>query len=460
MTNKVSQQFDVVVAGGGPSGVTAAISAARLGLSVLLIEKHGFFGGMNTAGLVGPIMTFHAGELQIVRGIAEELIANLKSRNGTPGHLVDPIWANTSMTPVDTELYKSVLCEVIERAGVTCLLHTMVTETRREGSHLKELIISNKRGNTSVKAKFYIDATGDGDLAASAGCGFLHGRAKDNLTQPMSLMFKMAGVNEARIRDYIRDNPKEFYLGFTLEKFLALPALAVSGFFSIVKSAREMGAFPFDRDRVLFFGLPRPGEVTVNTLRINQVSGVVPEDLTRAEITLRKQVPILSNFMREFIPGFENAFVTETAPQVGVRETRHIYGDYILTAQDIFAQRKFEDVVAHASYPIDVHSPDGKGMEIKDPRKDNPNSFYDIPLRSLLPLGIENLLITGRCISAEHEASASARISATCMALGEACGVVVSDVVKHGQESLREVNIKRVQVQLKKQGAFLESQSR
>lgn len=448
-------KFDVIVAGGGPSGIMAAISAARLGCRVLLIERYGFLGGMNTAGFVGPLMTFHAGNIQIVRGIADEIIEDLKAIGGTPGHLIDPIWANTSLTPVDTELYKIVLARKMIEAGVELLLHSMVTAVERKGDKLVKAVVSNKQGNNTIEAKFFIDATGDGDLAASMGCNFVHGRSQDNLTQPMSLMVKLAGVNEARIREYIRENPNDFYLGFDLETYLSLPALAVSGYFGIVKKGREDGSFPFDRDRVLFFGLPRKGEVTVNTLRINNVSGVRPEDLTRAEMTLRCQVPALVHFMTSRLPGFENAYLTETAPQVGVRETRHILGDYLLKGVDILKQEKFSDVIAHASYPIDVHSPDGKGMHIVDPRKDNPDSYYDIPYRCLLPVGTDNLLVTGRCISAEHEASASARISATCMALGEACGVAVAQAVSMKLGSLRDVNITQVQTQLKKQGAYL-----
>lgn len=448
--------YDVIVAGGGPSGLCAAISAARLGVRVLLIERYGFCGGMNTAGLVGPIMTFHAGSLQIVRGIGDELIQTLVSLKASPGHLVDPIWANTSMTPIDTDVYKAVIFEALEKAGVELLLHSQVLGATKHANGVESVQVGNKSGLTHFSARYFIDATGDGDLAATIGVPFTHGRSQDALTQPMSLMFKMNGVNVKKIRDYIREFPQDFYLGFPLETFLSFPALAVSGFFSIVKKAREQNQFNFDRDRVLFFGLPREGEVTINTLRIGKVSGIDPFDLTRAEATLRKQVPILSKFFNDFIPGFEHASVFETAPQVGVRETRHIHGDYCLRADDIFKQRKFDDVIAHASYPIDVHSPDGKGMEIIDPRKDNPESFYDVPYRCLLPVGFDNLLVTGRCISAEHQASASARISATCMALGEASGAAAALAVKNKKSSFREISMAELQAQLKRQGAFLE----
>jgi 2-polyprenyl-6-methoxyphenol hydroxylase-like FAD-dependent oxidoreductase len=451
--------IDLIVSGGGPGGVMAAIAAGRSGLKTLLIERHGFLGGMNTAGLVGPIMTFHAGSLQIVRGVPGEIFDKLKEMGGTPGHLVDPIWGTTSMTPIDTEVYKALLLEEIAAAGVELLLHTSVLSGEKKGpvgaQNVVSLTLSSKKGLSQVSARYYIDATGDGDLAASLGCEFLMGRESDQLTQPMSLMFKMSGVDTEKVRAEIRRNPSNFYLGFPLEEFLALPGLAVSGFFEEVKRGKEGGVFPLDRDRVLFFGGVRPGEVIVNTLRINRVNGTLPEDLTRAESTLRKQVPVLSKFLRELIPGFENSHVTETAAQVGVRETRHILGDYVLRAEDVLEQRRFEDVIAHASYPIDIHSPDGSGMNIHDLRKEDPQSFYDIPYRCLLPRGIENLLVTGRCISAEHEASASSRISATCMALGQASGTAVALALKSKAPSLRAIEVKALQEQLLKDGAYL-----
>jgi len=447
--------YDLIVAGGGPSGVMASLAAGRLGLKVLLIERHGFLGGMNTAGLVGPVMTFHAGSLQIVRGIPGEIMAEMKSLGASPGHLVDPIWANTTMTPIDTEVYKSLLMKKITDAGVTLLLHSMVVEGKLAGNGVESLMVANKNGLRSYRAKFFIDATGDGDLAASLGCEFQMGRPSDNLTQPMTLLFKMGGVDFAAVRNAIQEKPANFYLGLSLEQYLASPGLAVSGFYEEVKLAKVQRAFPFDRDRVLFFGLTRPGEVTVNSLRMSHVNGAVAEDLTKAEQGLRQQVPQMAEFLSRFIPGFKNAYVFETAAQVGVRETRHIAGDYCLTTENIFKQTRFEDSIAHASYPIDLHSPDGSGMKIIDPRAGNPDSYYDIPFRCLLPKKMENLLVTGRCISAEHEASASSRISATCMALGQAAGSAVFHVMNEKRSSFRELNIGNLQSQLIADGAYL-----
>ena len=448
--------YDLIVAGGGPSGVMAALAAGRLGLKVLMIERHGFLGGMNTAGLVGPIMTFHAGSLQIVRGIPGELMDRMKSLGATPGHLVDPIWANTSMTPIDTEVYKGLLMEEVAKAHVTLLLHSMVVDGKLSDNRVESLCVANKNGLTEYRARYFIDATGDGDLAASLGCEFQMGRTRDQLTQPMTLMFKMGGVDFEAVRNAIRERADNFYLGFPLEKYLASPGLAVSGFFAEVKTAKSENAFPFDRDRVLFFGLTRPGEVTINSLRLSHVNGTVAEDLTRAEQTLRRQVPQMAEFLNRFIPGFKNAYVFETAAQVGVRETRHIEGDYRLTTENIFRQTRFEDTIAHASYPIDLHSPDGSGMQITDPRAGNPDSYYDIPFRCLLPRKMDNLLVTGRCISADHEASASSRISATCMALGQAAGTAVFQAVSEQRASLREIQMTRLQSRLAQNGAYLD----
>lgn len=443
----------VLVIGGGPSGCMAAIAAAEQGASVQLVERHGFLGGMTTAALVGPVMTFHAGKTQIVKGIAGRIFDTLKTRGGTPGHLVDPIWGNTSMTPVDTEVYKPLLIEEVKKAQVEIRLHSMVVGVDRKGSQIVSVDVAGKSGVEKVFADAFIDASGDGDLAARAGCQFIMGRVQDGLTQPMTLMFKMGGVEPGRVLDAVRADPSNFYLGVPLEQFLDTPRLAIAGFFKEVAAAKAKGRFPIDRDRLLFFGLPRESEVSVNTLRVSRVLGTDPRDLSRAEVELRSQVPWLVSFFKENIPGFANSYLLETAAQIGVRETRHIVGDYTLTAQDVFSQRKFEDTIAHASYPMDIHSPDGSGMKLIDPRKNNPESFYQIPYRCMVPQGVENLLVTGRCISAEHEASASARISATCMALGEAAGRAAG-LLKSGQ-SFRQVDVRELQKALTASGAFL-----
>ena len=447
--------FDVIVVGGGPSGVCAAISAARNGLDVLLIERYGFLGGMNTAGLVGPLMTFHAGNLQIVRGIPDELIEELKSQNGSPGHLVDPIWGSTSLTPIDTDIYKGVLIKKTTSAGVEHLLHSMVIGIKRSGSELKEIQVANKKGIQTFQAKTFIDCSGDGDLAFHSGCKFQFGREKDNLAQPMSLLFKMNDVDESAIRSEIRRNPKNFYLGFELEKYLSLEALAVSGFFEEVTTAKKEGRFPADRDRVLFFGTPKKGQIIVNTLRISKVDGTNPHDLTRAEITLRLELPKLVHFMKSDLPGFSNSSLGEVAAQVGIRETRHIFGRQTLTTQDVLTRKCQDSVIAHANYPIDVHSPDGSGMTIQQAGKTN-RTYYDIPAGALMPRGMDNLLVCGRSISAEHEASGSARISATCMALGQACGVMASEMIKFGVRRFEDIKIANVQSQLENMDAFLE----
>ncbi|WP_197276420.1 FAD-dependent oxidoreductase [Bacillus sp. JCM 19034] len=200
----LKEQFDVVVAGGGPSGITAAIASARMGAKTLLVEKYGFLGGMATNALVGPLQTFHAGNKQIVKGIGEEVIQRLKEIGGTPGHVRDMIGFVPTITPVDVEKLKYIFQEMVEESGVYLQLHTVVTGVDLDKEGVKALQLYNKSGQFKVKSKTYIDCTGDGDVVAMSGVPFEKGRLKDGLAQPMSMMFRMGKVNIDKIRDYMK----------------------------------------------------------------------------------------------------------------------------------------------------------------------------------------------------------------------------------------------------------------
>ena len=418
------ERYDVLVCGGGPAGIMAAVAAARRGARVALVERYGFLGGMSTAALTLPLMTFHAsrGE-QVVTGLPQELIDRLVARGGSPGHVPDPIGFCATITPVDPEALKSAHLELCLEAGVELLLHTQVVGADVAAGRITHVLALAKEGLRRLEAAVFVDTTGDADLAARAGAPFEYGRPEDGLAQPMTLLFRIAGVDWEPIARYAAAHPNDFVLGCDPTDLAHLPAPAIAGFFRLVAAARARGDFPLERDRVLLFATGRPGEAIVNMTRITRADGTTSSGLTRGEVEGRRQVAQVMAFLRRYVPGCSRVELIQTGTQVGVRESRRVKGQYVLTGRDVVSGASFPDSVARGAYPVDIHSPSGVGLEVIPMA---PGTSYDIPYRCLLPTGVTNLLVAGRCISAEHEALASARITATAMAVGEAAGTAAA----------------------------------
>ncbi|WP_054950709.1 FAD-dependent oxidoreductase [Numidum massiliense] len=439
MLNSVHDAFDVVVAGGGPSGVMAAIAAARNGARTMLIERYGFLGGMATNALVGPLQSFHAGDEQVAVGLAQEMIDRLQAIGGTPGHVPDMVGFVPTVTPVDVEKMKYVLQEMAEESDVFLQLHTVVTGADVDKSgELKELHLYNKSGHLRVKASVFIDCTGDGDVVAMAGVPYEKGRKSDGLAQPMTMMFRMGGVNFDSVRSYVKAHPEEFVLADDWESF---PMVGISGFFSLVNQAKREKRLTIERDRVLLFELPAKGEVTVNMTRVIRHDATDGQALSSAEVLGRRQVMEVVEFLKSDIPGFENAELINCGTQIGVRESRRIVGKYILSGEDVVQGRKFDDVIARGSYPIDIHSPDGGDLDVIQMER---GTSYDIPYRCVINDSVHNLLVAGRCLSATHEALASARVTPTAMVVGQAVGIAAALAVNE-QCSPHDVDVKQLQ---------------
>lgn len=399
----ITSQTEVLVCGGGPAGFAAAVASVRLGVKALLVERYGFLGGMATAGLVNPFMISKGVK---IGGVFQEVIERLKKENACKeGELFDQ-----PHIIFDPEILKLVLFEMVEEAKVKLLLHSLITGAIVKGKEVKGIILENKSGQSQILAKVIIDATGDGDVAALAGASF----EKSKLLQPMTLNFRVGGVEEERMPS--RQEMDKLFR----EANLSIP-----------------------REKLLWFETVRKGEIHFNTTRIST------EDLTQAEIEGRKQVKELMEFLKSKVSGFEKAYLLSTGVQVGVRESRRILGEYVLTEKDILEGRKFTDVIARGSYPIDIHEPKGKGVIWKPLR-----SAYDIPYRCLAPKSIDNLLVAGRSISVTHEALSSVRVIPTCMALGEAAGVAAALAVKE-KISPRKVAVSEIQKVLIGQGSDL-----
>jgi hypothetical protein len=450
-------EADVLVVGGGPAGLGAALAAADAGAQVVLAERYGFLGGNATAALVMPWMSFHTrrprppqlsgfglfpadhGEGEpVVAGKHIEIIDRLIERGGA----LPPSPETGYTVPFDPEIFKNVSLDLLDEAGVQYLLHAFASGVEApDDPH--GVVFETKSGPVVVRAKTTVDCTGDGDIAAAAGAPYQIGRESDGLTQPMTLMFRMVEFNAKEFSRYAATHPDQWR--------------SVHGLWDLVEEATAAGDLDLPREDILFFGTAHPREVAVNSTRVTRALGIDVWDLTRAEAVSRRQMDQVARFLQEYVPGFREAYVAQSGVQVGVRETRRVLGDYVLTGEDILSARKFPDVIARGTYPVDIHNPTGKGTVLRSvPAGD----AYDIPLRCLLPRGVDHLLTAGRCISGTHEAHSSYRVTPTAMATGQAAGVCAALAGKSGKAP-RDVPVEEVQAELIRQGADLrQEQSR
>jgi hypothetical protein len=408
---------------------------------------------MLTAGGVGPMMTFHAGETQVVRGIAEEVVCRLKELGLSPGHMEDFVGYASSVTPFDAEGMKYVLETMALESGVRLLYHTVFTGCDVEDGKITKAHFYSKNGFFDVEARVFIDCTADADLATCAGVHSLYGREADNLAQPMTLNIKVAGVDRERLLNYVCNNRDDMLQTIPFDRLHLIPRSGIQGAYSLIKKAKEAGELDVDRNMVLCFETNTLGEFILNMSRIIRKSALDAFDLTDAEVEGRRQARQILDFMRKSIPGFENCYILSTGPRIGIRESRKIHGIYKLTAEDLLENRMFDDAIAMGGYPIDIHSPDGAST---NHRHLKPGSWYSIPYRSLITKEIENLIVAGRCISATHEACAAIRVTPIVMAIGQAAGTAAARSVK-AEECANRLNISALREYLRADGAFLDN---
>ncbi len=458
-----NQEFDVIVVGGGPSGFMAATASARLGARTLLVERYGFLGGMPTSACIGPISPFHFGDEQVIAGIPQQFIDRMVAAGGSTGHAktTDPRGHGTYVCFYDRQLYKWVALQMVREAGAEVLLHTFVTGAVVEDGAVRGIVVTNKSGQSKIRAKVVIDASGDGDVAVAAGAQYVLGRKGDGLLQPVTLMFEMSGVDTPALKRYMDEHPEDFWRMSEIVPMREFSPQLESihfcgqGFVSAVKQAQAEGTLALGRDSVLFWTTVRRGVIHFNSTRIAGINGADAADLTRAELEGRAQVASLSKFLTTHIESFKNAWVSDTGVQVGVRESRHIVGEYVLSEADVAEGRKFDDVVARGYFPIDIHNPKPKADAVRDGGVwiDLVDS-YDIPYRCLVPSDVDGLLMAGRAISASHEAHASFRTQGGVMAIGHAAGAAAALAVRENVAP-RKIPLPELQRLLENEGASL-----
>ena len=442
----VVDRSDVLVVGGGPAGIAAAISSARNGARTTLIEKNGYVGGNLTAGLVGPCMTSYSldGEQQLIKGIFEELVRRMEAMGGALHPSGIPAgseycgfieYGHARVTPFDPEAVKLCATEMLLESSVKLQFHTFAVDTMVENGAVRGVVAASKSGLEALAATVTVDCSADADVAVRGGAAYEQGRAEDGLTQPMTMFFRVAHVDDDAVRAYVAAHPDDF-----------------RPFASIVAEARVAGEFPVQRRGVGLYKTLEPGVWRINTSRMHQLDGTDVRDLTTGEIEGRRQVAALMRFFRTWLPGFENAVLLDTASVVGVRETRRIVGEYVLTVEDLAEGREFDDVIALCGYPVDIHSPTGDGGGTDGTYKTA--NVYQIPYRSLLPATLDGILVAGRSLSATHEAQGATRVMPPSFAMGEAAGAAAALAVDTRVRP-RDVSVPELQKRLIRQGAFL-----
>jgi hypothetical protein len=463
MAQRLKQEdYDVVVVGGGAAGVAAAVSAAKNGARTLLVEAGPMIGGEMLSGLPIDGCLNTRGEW-VVGGVAREILDECDRLGGYVGAFYD--WRTIWVVCVDPEIMKIAVMNVVRRAGVHLLLYTFAEDVVVHDGRVTGVVILNKSQRTLITAKVFLDCSGDGDLAHLAGAPHEIG-GKDGAIQPVSLVFRMAGVDTPKLMDFVRRNPDNVAVGENpyyahISREECIENLVAQGFpkvFFVAKGPllRE-GIASGELYPTALLGIGpvsmKRKEIYCNTTRIADLDATDTRKLSDALPDLMDQVWTCSSFLAKRVPGFEDAHFSGIAPRIGIRETRRIMGEYVLSFDDVMNARKRPDGVAKGAHHVDIH---GSGThQLRQPIKDG--GSYDIPLASLIPIGLRNVLMAGRCFSATREAHGSARVMGTCMAMGQAVGTAAGMASTANRfDDVREIAVEPLRTRLKEQGAVID----
>jgi threonine dehydrogenase-like Zn-dependent dehydrogenase len=446
----ISETFDVLVAGAGVTGIAAALAAARQGARTVLLEPRPFIGGNAATGLCIHTYLTKDGR-HVVHGIAQEIVDRLMAVGGAVGHVPLPDGYVHSVTPVDADLFRMETMAMLAEAGVTILFNTALVGAESHGGEVQRVLVASKSRLGYLKAKVFVDATGDADLSAMAGAQCRTGWPGSGAMQPVSMMLRAVGVDTQRACDALSERPPAYATKKGVDK--PFPVYFHGTFTRWNQVLRDMGVYDHDNHQ-FWTNTVWPNQLNMNGSRLAHVDGSEPLSLSKATVELTEQVRKLSQFLRGHVPGFEQASFIPNA-FVGVRETRNIKGLYELNEEDIRAGRKFEDSVGQACFPVDIHHPDGKSQEHIDIGGDG---AYDLPYRALVPAGFANLLAAGRCISVSEYAHGGTRNMAPCMTTGEAAGVAAA-MSAATSTPCPELSMTKLQSRLREAGVYLGEKS-
>ncbi len=421
----VAAEVDVLVVGGGTAGVMAAIAAARHGAKTLIVEQYGFLGGTHTAALVSPVCpNYHPDGRPLTEGIGQEIFDRLAKQGRAEGRVNGCYNADEDWPWFDPEALKYLLDEIVEESGAKILFNTIVSDVIRDNGSIIGVIVENKGGRSALMGRQIIDASGDADVAFRAGVPIESGRLLDRLNQPSSLRFLAGNVDFDKCCTFLRKHGVKRPATPSVSYARGGGAKDLEKYFGQLLAEGLVDAEILDYFQ--FYSAPgRPGEISFNCPELRKFSATDGWDASRMQLEGRRKISKIMDFCQRYIPGFEASYIAYTAPMVGVRESRRIVGEYVLTEVDVLSGMKFPDAVARNNWPPDIHSPsDDEGLMFT---QDSFSADYvEIPYRALVPLKVDNLLVTGRCISATFEAQAAVRISRTCHALGQAAGTAAA----------------------------------
>ena len=425
-------EFDVVILGGGPAGIAAATSAARSGSRTLLVERYGFMGGMGTAAGVTNFCGLHAnvhGEIrQVVHGVADELLDRMRSLGGlNEPHVI--FGGKIAAQAYDNAAFKIAADEVVIGSGCEVLFHALAVGVAMSGENrIDALVVETKSGRRAARARVFIDCSGDGDLAAHAGAPF---EKSPQLLYPTA-MFRVNGVDAEKAGDAWNRIPE------------------------LMRDAEAKGR-KFPRKGPIVRPQKNPAEWRVNVTQLanadgSAVDGTDAEQLSRAEIEGRRQIVDFFRFLKDTAPGFENAYILEIAPQVGIRETRRVVGEYQLTEDDVLGCASFDDTIGVNGWPVEAHVKGDVIFKFADVPASR--GFNHLPYRMLVPKRVDNLLVAGRCASMTHMGQSAARVSGGCFVMGQAAGAAATISIRAGKPP-RAIDVRQLQQHLEKDGAFL-----
>jgi hypothetical protein len=427
-------EYEIAVLGGGPAGIAAAVAAARAGRRTLLVERYGFLGGMGTAAGVTNFCGLHAnvhGKMhRLVRGIASDLLARIDHLGGlnAPHLILGKILAQA----YDTAAYKIAADDLLGACKVDMLFHALgAGVVMHDARRINALLVETKAGRRAVRARIFIDCSGDGDLAAWAGAPFEVGDNQGGMLYP-SMMFRLNGIDPERAGDAWR----------------TIPAL--------MEKAEAAGTHKFPRKGAIVRPQRAGIEWRVNFTQLKRddgsaINGLEPDDLTSGEIDGRRQAVAAFEFLRT-VPGFEKSYIVDLPPQLGIRETRRVVGGYMLCGEDVLGCASFEDSIGVNGWPMEVHV--AGNVIFKFPPIPESRGFNELPYRMLLPQGVDNLLVAGRCASMTHDGQSAARVSGACFAMGEAAGSAAA-LALSGNTIPRDIAVEKLQQALQQQGAFI-----